>query len=189
MQTKVRAAILKWVAEFSLLGGITIAIAIAGCVSHAPAVVGPMVCTLPHDENLVQPGDAIPGQPDISGSTRIGKASFYARSFANRVMADGRRMNPRGDNAASRTLPLGTTAKVINVETGQSAIVLIEDRGPYVDGRIVDLSPATARKIGITRRIGVAKVKVAPIAVWLPDGTLKLGSGAPRRPICRVSSA
>jgi rare lipoprotein A len=187
MQTKVRAAIWNLVAEFSLLGGISVAIAVAGCVSDAPAVVGPMVCTLPHNENLTQP-DAIPGQPDLSGSTRVGKASFYARSFANRLMADGRRMNPRGDNAASRTLPLGTTAKVINVQTGQSAIVLIEDRGPYVDGRIVDLSPATARKIGITRRIGVAKVKVAPIAVWLPDGTMKLGSGAPRTPICRVSS-
>jgi rare lipoprotein A len=188
MRTRVRAAIWKLVAEFSLLGGIAAAFAIAGCVTHAPAAVGPMVCMLPHDESLSHPGDAIPGKPDLSGSTRIGKASFYARSFANRLMADGRRMNPRGDNAASRTLPLGTTAKVINVQTGQSAIVLIEDRGPYVDGRIVDLSPATARKIGITRRIGVAKVKVAPIAVWLPDGTMKLGSGAPRTPICRVST-
>jgi rare lipoprotein A len=189
MQTKVRAAIWNLVAELSLLGGITIAIAIAGCVSHAPAVVGPMVCTLPHDEILTHPGAAIPGQPDLSGSTRVGKASFYARSFANRLMADGRRMNPRGDNAASRTLPLGTTAKVINVQTGQSAIVLIEDRGPYVAGRIVDLSPATAQRIGITRRIGVAKVKVAPIAVWLPNGGMKRGSGAPRTPICRISSA
>jgi rare lipoprotein A len=187
MQTKVRAAIWNLVAELSLLGGV--AAAIAGCVSHANTVVGPMVCTLPHDENLSRPGDAIPGQPDLSGSTRVGKASFYARRFANRLMADGRRMNPRGDNAASRTLPLGTTAKVINVETGQSAIVLIEDRGPYVDGRIVDLSPATAQKIGITRRIGVAKVKVAPISVWLPGGSVKRGSGAPRTPVCRVSSA
>ena len=54
---------------------------------------------------------------------------------------------------------------------------------------ILDLSPATARKIGITRRIGVAEVKVAPIAVKLPDGTLKTGSGAPKEPICRVASS
>jgi rare lipoprotein A len=189
MRINVRVAIVNLVAQLSLLGGVTIVIAVAGCVSEAPAVVGPMVCTLPHDDSLSQPGDAIPGQPDLSGSTRVGKASFYARSFANRLMADGRRMDPRGNNAASRTLPLGTTAKVINVQTGQSAIVLIEDRGPYVKGRIVDLSPATARKIGITRRLGVAKVKVAPISVWLPDGSMKLGSGAPRKPICRVSSA
>jgi rare lipoprotein A len=93
-------------------------------------------------------------------------------------MADGVPMDPGGDNAASRTLPLGTTAKVTNVETGKTAIVTIEDRGPYVDGRLVDLSPATAAKIGITPRQGIAKVVVAPIAVPLPDGKVKLGTAA-----------
>ena len=89
-------------------------------------------------------------------------------------MADGAPMNPRGNNAASRTLPLGTVAKVTNITTGKSAIIKIEDRGPYIKGRIVDLSPSTAHKIGITKRIGVAKVVVAPIAVPLPDGQVKL---------------
>jgi rare lipoprotein A len=84
-------------------------------------------------------------------------------------------MNPHSNNAASRTLPLGTVAKVTNVETGKSAVVKIEDRGPYIKGRIVDLSPSTARKIGITGRIGVAKVEVAPMVVPLPDGRIKLG--------------
>jgi rare lipoprotein A len=83
-------------------------------------------------------------------------------------------MNPHGNNAASRTLPLGTVAKVTNLATGKSAIITIEDRGPYIKGRIVDLSPSTAYKIGITKRIGVAKVVVAPIAVPLPDGRVKL---------------
>jgi rare lipoprotein A len=73
-------------------------------------------------------------------------------------------------------LPLGTTAKVTNLETGKSAVVTIQDRGPYVEGRIVDLSPATAREIGITRRQGVAKVEVAPIAVPLPSGGVKYGA-------------
>ncbi len=86
-------------------------------------------------------------------------------------------MNPRGNNAASRTLPLGTVAKVTNTATGKSAIVKIKDRGPYIKGRIVDLSPATAREIGITPHIGVAKVVVAPIAVPLPGGRIKLGRG------------
>ncbi len=93
-------------------------------------------------------------------------------------MADGAPMDPRGDNAASRTLPLGTRAKVTNVETGKTAVVTIEDRGPYVDGRLVDLSPATAQKIGITARKGVAKVVVAPITVPLPDGQVKPGAAA-----------
>jgi rare lipoprotein A len=93
-------------------------------------------------------------------------------------MADGVPMDPQGDNAASRTLPLGTTAKVTNVETGKTAIVTIEDRGPYVDGRLVDLSPATAAKIGLTPRKGITKVVVAPIAVPLPDGKVKVGTAA-----------
>jgi rare lipoprotein A len=87
-------------------------------------------------------------------------------------------MDPQTDNAASRTLPLGTTAKVTNLKTGKSAVVTIQDRGPYVDGRIVDLSPSTAQKIGITRREGIAKVEVTPIAVPMPDGRIKLGAAA-----------
>jgi rare lipoprotein A len=114
---------------------------------------------------------------DRSGRTRVGKASFYAKMFAGRTMADGTRMEPTGDNAASRTLPLGTTAQVTNLETGKTAVVTIRDRGPYVAGRIVDLSPATAREIGLDKRTGVTKVKVAPIAVPLADGGIKLGDG------------
>jgi rare lipoprotein A len=115
---------------------------------------------------------------DRSGESRVGKASFYAASFAGRKMANGRRMDPNNTNAASRTLPLGTTARVTNLKTGQSVIVTIEDRGPYVRGRIVDLSPSTAREIGITRREGVAMVVVAPISVPLRDGSVKSGDGA-----------
>jgi len=113
---------------------------------------------------------------DRSGHTRRGKASFYAREFSGRKMADGTIMRPQGDNAASKTLPLGTTAKVTNLETGKSAVVTIRDRGPYIRGRIVDLSPATAKDIGIDHKNGVAKVEVAPIAVPLPDGGVKLGA-------------
>ena len=115
---------------------------------------------------------------DLSARKRVGKASFYAKQFSGKTMADGTPMDPQGDNAASRTLPLGTTAKVTNVETGKTAVVTIEDRGSYVDGRLVDLSPATAQKIGITPKQGLAKVVVAPIAVPLPDGKVKEGAAA-----------
>ena len=117
-----------------------------------------------------------PGPPatkpglDRSGSKQVGKASFYADKFSGRKMADGRRMDPRDDNAASKTLPLGTTAKVTNLDTGRSAVVTIQDRGPYVKGRIVDLSPATAREIGISRENGVAQVEVTPLSIPQPDG-------------------
>jgi rare lipoprotein A len=114
--------------------------------------------------------------PDLSGRRRFGIASFYAQKFAGREMADGTKMDQHGDNAASRTLPLGTTALVTNTETGQSAQVTIHDRGPYVVGRIIDLSESTARMIGITQRMGVAKVVVAPISVPLPDRSTKRGA-------------
>jgi rare lipoprotein A len=65
---------------------------------------------------------------------------------------------------------------VTNTETGQSAQVTIQDRGPYVVGRIVDLSVSTARKIGITQDMGIATVTVAPISVPLPDGSTKRGA-------------
>jgi rare lipoprotein A len=123
------------------------------------------------------PGAKIPGAKaklDRSGQTRTGKASFYAGHYAGKTMADGTPMKLSSNNAASITLPLGTTARVTNLETGRSAIVTIRDRGPYVRGRIVDLSPATARKIGLERRQGLAKVQVAPLSVPLPDGSVKI---------------
>jgi rare lipoprotein A len=122
-------------------------------------------------------GDA-PGKLDRSGDRQVGKASIYADKFANRKMANGRPMDPTDDNAASKTLPLGTTARVTNLQTGKSTVVTIEDRGPYVAGRIVDLSPATADKIGLARKQGIAPVAVEPIAVPLADGSVKPGAGA-----------
>jgi rare lipoprotein A len=116
-------------------------------------------------------------QLDRTGRKRFGKASIYAPMFAGRKMADGTRMRPSSDNAASRTLPLGTTAKVTNLETGKAAVVTIHDRGPYVAGRIVDLSPATARDIGLDRRTGITQVEVAPIVIPMPNGNIKLGDG------------
>jgi len=115
---------------------------------------------------------------DQSGHRRVGKASFYAKKLAGKKMADGTRMSPYEDNAASKTLPLGTTARVTNLETGKSAVVTIQDRGPKLKDRIVDLSPATAQKIGITEANGVAKVEVVPIAIPLPDGSMKPGVAA-----------
>jgi rare lipoprotein A len=114
-------------------------------------------------------------RPDLSGCKQTGIASFYADMFTGRKMADGTRMDPSSDNAASRTLPLGMTAKVTNLETGRGAKVTIQDRGPYVKGRIIDLSPATARQIGLDREEGIATVLVAPIEVPLPGGGVKRG--------------
>jgi len=110
---------------------------------------------------------------DHSGSRKVGKASYYARRFGGRKMADGTPMRLDGNNAASRTLPLGTTARITNLRNGKTAVVTIRDRGPFVGGRIVDVSPRTAQDLGFLHQ-GVAQVMVEPISVPQPDGSVKV---------------
>ena len=156
----------------------TLGVGVAGFTPYARAVDA--VESVAHEElaSSRPVTSSAKAKPDLSGRKRVGKASFYAKKFAGRKMADGSTMKQQGNNAASKTLPLGTTAKVTNLETGQSAVIKIQDRGPHIKGRIVDLSPVTAQKIGIDKEEGVAKVEVAPIAVPLPDGSVKPGAAA-----------
>ena len=126
--------------------------------------------------------DQLPPMPaphtaDHSGRKVVGKASFYGRYFDGNKMADGRRFNPATNVAASKTLPIGTTAEVINLENGKSATVTVEDRGPYVRGRMLDVSPKVAETLSMKER-GLAQVVVKPITVPQPDGRVKLGAGA-----------
>jgi (S)-mandelate dehydrogenase len=116
--------------------------------------------------------------PEHGARRQVGKASIYARKFAGRKMANGAIMKPADDNAASKTLPLGTTARVTNLENGKSTVVTIEDRGPHVRGRIVDLSPGSAAEIGVTKHQGVAQVAVEPIAVPRDGGAPAAGRRA-----------
>jgi rare lipoprotein A len=172
----------RFVGATQILRGLCVAGVLMGCnmaagadepvssSSVTPAADSPRSAGPVHEPVVAHPA------LDHSGHKRRGKASFYARAFSGRKMADGTIMRPQSDNAASKTLPLGTTAKVTNLETGKSAVVTIRDRGPYIRGRIVDLSPSTAKEIGIDHKNGVAKVEVAPIAVPQPDGAVKLGA-------------
>lgn len=115
---------------------------------------------------------------DRSGKPRKGKASFYGKKFHGKKMADGTPMNPQSNVAASKTLPLGTKAKVTNLENGKSAVVEIRDRGPYVPGRIVDLSPKIADKLDIKEQ-GVAPVEVKPIDIPKPKPEERTTPGSP----------
>jgi len=108
---------------------------------------------------------------DHSGGTCVGMASFYHRKFSGRKMADGTRLDPESDSAASRSLPLGTVARVTNLKDGSSALVTIRDRGPYAKGRIIDLSPRTAKQLGIVKA-GAARVEVTPLQVPQPEGSV-----------------
>lgn len=112
------------------------------------------------------------------GAARVqrGKASYYAPRLAGRPMADGGRFDPRSDAAAHRTLPLGSTARVRNLENGRSATVTVRDRGPHAPGRIVDVSPGTAERLGMTRD-GVAPVELTPAQAPRSGGGSEPGSG------------
>jgi len=116
---------------------------------------------------LTLSGPAAPADAAEHGrKAQRGTASYYAPKFNGRRMANGKRFNPNASNAAHRTLPLGTTAKVTNLENGRSAEVTVEDRGPYARGRIMDVSPKTATQLDM-KKDGTAQVVVEPTRV--PD--------------------
>lgn len=84
-----------------------------------------------------------------TASAQCGSASWYALTSKT---ASGERMNPAAMTAAHRTLPFGTRVKVTNQRNGRSVIVRINDRGPFVKGRVIDLSKAAAGKLGFISR-------------------------------------
>lgn len=88
-----------------------------------------------------------------------GLASWYGPGFHGRRTANGEKFNQNELTAAHKTLPFNTRVRVTSVSNGQSVIVTINDRGPYVRGRMIDLSSAAARAIGLRGR-GVGKVKL-----------------------------
>ncbi len=88
-----------------------------------------------------------------------GYASFYDYKWAGRTTANGEKFDPELLTAASKTLPFNSIVMVKNIKTGRYVIVRITDRGPYIKGRVIDLSSAAARKLGISRT-GVAKVDI-----------------------------
>ena len=88
-----------------------------------------------------------------------GVASYYGPGFHGRRTANGERFDMHAMTAAHRTLPFGTLAKVTNLSNGKSTVVRVNDRGPYVGNRVIDLSVAAAKQIGSTHS-GVAQVSL-----------------------------
>jgi rare lipoprotein A len=89
---------------------------------------------------------------------QVGMASWYGKQFHGRVTASGEDFDMFELTAAHRQLPLGTYARVTNLRNGRSVIVRINDRGPFIEGRIMDLSYGAARMIGF--RNGVERVRI-----------------------------
>ncbi len=102
--------------------------------------------------------------------TEIGKASWYGPPYHNRVGSNGEVYNMHAMTAAHRTLPLGAIVRVTNLQTGHSALVRITDRGPFIPGRILDLSLAAAHQLDVYLP-GVAEVKVEVLQTPAPLDT------------------
>src|SRR4029077_9721806 len=103
-------------------------------------------------------------EPTIAAGTapiapEIGLASWYGPPYHNRRGSNGEVYNMNAMTAAHRTYPLGSIVRVTNVKTGATALVRITDRGPFIPGRILDLSLAAAKKLDVWKA-GVAEVKV-----------------------------
>jgi rare lipoprotein A len=93
---------------------------------------------------------------------QIGLASYYARKFQGRRTASGERYRSHELTCAHRTAPFGSRLRVTALETGRSVVVTVTDRGPYSRGRVVDVSRAAARALGMIDH-GVIRVRVEPV--------------------------
>jgi rare lipoprotein A len=104
-----------------------------------------------------------PAPPPAASFSQVGVASYYAAKFENRKTANGERFKADGLTAAHRTLPIGTMVRVTNLRNHRSVVVRINDRGPFSHKRIIDLSPAAARELGI-RDQGLMRVKIEALS-------------------------
>ena len=124
-----------------------------------------------------------------SQSLQKGKASFYAKRFHGRKTASGERLHPDSMTCAHKSYPFGTLLTVYNPANGRSVNVRVTDRGPYVQGRIIDLSWRAAKELGMIGQ-GVATVFVSKAATFvvpflptdemdIPELELETNDGAP----------
>jgi rare lipoprotein A len=152
------------------------AIALAGlaaCAEQAPPP--PVVTVLPP----LPPLPALPA-PEQPFFTQAGTASWYGGRHHGRKTASGERFNMNALTAAHRTLQMGTVLRITNLDNGRTANVRINDRGPYAPGRVIDLSAAAARQLGMQQE-GLARVQIEAFASdQAPDTT-----SATARPILR----
>jgi rare lipoprotein A len=106
----------------------------------------------------------------VAFAAEEGLASWYAGKFQGRKTASGETFDTAEMTAAHKTLPFGTRVKVTNLENGRDVIVRINDRGPFVEGRVIDLSRAAADALAMTGS-GVARVRVEVVTADKPGST------------------
>jgi rare lipoprotein A len=133
-------------------GGALLALSLlaTGCAQSAEDAAGPLAAA------------PAPAELRPAGSAQTGIASFYGPRFTGRRMANGQRFDPHSDTIAHRSLPFGTVVRVTNLENGRTTTARVLDRGPWIRGRIVDVSPRLARDLDMVRS-GIARVEVVPV--------------------------
>ena len=144
-------------------------VAATGCATVSDRTTGPVPPATPTPPSLAKPA---PSRPD--GQT--GKASWYGDAHHGKKTASGEIYDMNELTAAHRSLPLGSRVRVTNVENNRSVVVRINDRGPFVRGRIIDLSRAAARELG-SLGAGVFTVRLEV----LEDAAGEVSPGAERR--------
>jgi rare lipoprotein A len=120
----------------------------------------------PQTVSLPPPAPPAPEQPFF---TQVGTASWYGAFHHGRKTASGERFDMNDLTAAHRAVKLGTVLRVTNLDNGRTATVRVNDRGPYVNNRIVDLSAAAARELGM-KQDGVARVRIEAFVADQPAG-------------------
>jgi rare lipoprotein A len=123
---------------------------------EAPAKREPTLREKDEDADLAEP--TLPANAKVL-ATETGRASWYGPPYHNRVGSNGEVYNMHAMTAAHRTYPLGSIVRVTNLKTQHTALVRITDRGPFIPGRVLDLSLAAAQKLDVYQP-GVAEVKV-----------------------------
>jgi rare lipoprotein A len=108
--------------------------------------------------------------PSAAGYAEMGLASWYGEPFHGRRTANGEIYDMYGETAAHKTLPMDTILLVKNLENGKSSVVRINDRGPFVQERIIDLSYSKAQHLGIIGK-GTAKVEIVALGAQTPAQT------------------
>lgn len=174
-----RSECLRQASKLCRLRGLTLGIGLssllAACASVQRVPVKPVRAqvTTTTDSDAPRPRKGATSRPyRIRGKTyrpmlssrgyrEVGIASWYGFESGSRT-ATGERFNPHGMSAAHKTLPLPTRVRVTNLANGRSTVVIVNDRGPFVKGRLIDLSMGAARRLDIYQR-GSAKVLVEAI--------------------------
>jgi rare lipoprotein A len=141
-----------------LLALVLLTLGLAACAG--PPAGGPMATLAPP----VLPREAPMVYPEtVPRFLQVGTASWYGDRFKHRPTASGELFDPKALTAAHRSLPLATVARVTNLSNGRRILVRINDRGPYAGGRVIDLSRAAAKQLGM-KEDGVAQVRIEVFA-------------------------